>query len=555
MKLPLRRPRFISSRNTEIEVAIKTDTHRFSAGLEPYSGPWTQLQAIHLQRRTGFGAKREDTDLLLDMSIEDAVNLILYNTGNPLSEPLNNYTAYLEEPDPDVAPGETWINAPYTENGDLGAMRLFSMKIWWLNRMLHQPLCLEEKMILFWSNHLVTQASEVFEARLWYRHWMKLRQYALGNFKEMVKIITKDPQMLIYLNGYFNEAGAPDENYARELMELFTLGQGTGYTEDDVQEAARILTGYKINFDTLEPYFESNVHDSEDKHFSAYFDNAIIAGLPGAEGENELDSLLEIIFTREETARFLCRKLYRFFVYHQIDENTEENIIIPLADILRTNNYEILPVLDTLFKSVHFYDAANLGSMLKSPLDFMIGMFRDLAIAFPPDEASDEHFASGITLWYLLTGLNQDPGDPPNVAGWPAYYQVPQYDKNWINTDTLPRRGFYSEVITSFGFYPTDTLRLFLDYYPFLQSIPQAQDPDELITYLTKWLMPLPINDESKYLLKNILLSGQIGDYYWTDACQAYLDDPTNEDNYNTLFYRIAPFMKVLLQLEEYQLM
>lgn len=528
---------------------------RSSTGLDPYTGPWTELQVKHLLKRATYGAKRSSINQLINLSPQAAVDLLLYSAGTPHTEPIHNYSSILEEPDPDIMPGEVWVNAPYTENGNLAYSRLASMKAWWIHRMIQQPLSIEEKMIVFWHNHFGTRASDIFEARIWYRHWMKLKEGTFSSLRSLVETITKDPQMLIFLNGQFNEVGAPDENYGRELLELFTLGAGSGYTEDDVQAAASILTGLKINYETLTYYFDPSKHDSNDKQFSPFFDNEIINGITGIGGENEISSLLDMIFAKDECALFIIRKIYRYFVYHQITEEVETNIIQPLASLYRNSNYEILPVLDMLFKSEHFFDPLNIGAVLKSPLDFMIGMLREFEVAIDLDFASDAHFSTGVSLWYILSSLQQDPGDPPNVAGWPAYYQVPQYDKKWINTDTLPRRGSYSESLSSYGLYASDTVRMQIDMLNFYQSIPLVGQPLQLIEQLTDWLFQIPVSDELKYLLRAVLLSNQVSDYYWTNAWFDYVNFPDNQAYYYTVYNRLSPFMKIMLQAEEYQLM
>src|SRR5450432_870823 len=234
-------------------------------------------------------------------------------------------------------------------------------------------------MVLFWHNHFVTETNTVDNALFCYQYNMLLRRHALGNFKEFVRAITVEPAMLRYLNGYANSKKAPDENYGRELQELFTLGKGPGshYTEEDVKAAARVLTGFTVQYKTFTSSFDPNRHDETDKQFSTAYGNRLIRGIKGKEGTMELDELLDMIFSQEEVSRFICRKLYRFFVYHNIDETTERDLIEPLAALFRKENYEIGPVLEALFSSQHFFDPANFGCMIKSPIDFTIGLCRE----------------------------------------------------------------------------------------------------------------------------------------------------------------------------------
>ena len=188
--------------------------------------------------------------------------------------------------------------------------------------------------------------------------------------------------MLRYLNGYVNTASAPDENYARELQELFTLGKGPAvqYTEADVRTAARVLTGWRINTTNYTSYFDATRHDTAAKVFSSFYGGKTITGKTGAAGATETDELIDMIFLKDEVSKFICRRLYRWFVYYKIDAAVELNIIEPLAKIFRDNNYEIKPVMRALLQSEHFYDVLNQGCLIKSPVDLIVGHLREFAV-------------------------------------------------------------------------------------------------------------------------------------------------------------------------------
>ena len=195
--------------------------------------------------------------------MDAAVATLLIPIPDDGTLPINNYNFIDDEgvaqTDPFVPFGETWINAPnLPTQPNLNYLRIISFKGWWLRKMMKNPMSIEEKMIQFWHNHFATEASAIFDSRLTYRHFLMLRTHALGNFKTLAKAVTIDMQMLEYLNGGQNEVGAPDENYARELQELFCIGKGLNsqYTENDVQEAARVLTGWRIDYDNLNSYFD-----------------------------------------------------------------------------------------------------------------------------------------------------------------------------------------------------------------------------------------------------------------------------------------------------------
>ena len=521
------------------------------SGLEPYSGAWGIKEAAHLLRRTTFGAKYGEVKRLADMSASQAVSEIMKPFTTPMPQPVNDY--FEDADDPNVAPGETYIGAEWDVNVE--GTRIWSLKSWWLRRQINQETTIAEKMILFWHNHIPIQFFDVFWSNWDYDYLKKLYTHSLGNFKTLVRDITLDTAMLFYLNGQQNSKEEPDENYARELQELFCIGKGPDaqYTEEDVQAMARVLTGWRYNWNTGEVGFASWAHDTGDKQLSSFYNNAVIDGRSGLAGQFELDDLLDIIFDNNEVAPFICRKIYRFFVYHEIDAATEANVIQPMAEIFRNNDYEILPVMDALIRSQHFFDAANRGAVIKPAVDYVVSMCRDFNVKFPgSDELSDNYELSGF-LMYFLELLQQSLGDPPNVAGWPAYHQLPQYDKQWISTDTLPRRLQLSDYMIFVGLESTN----FVAKPDLIETTKQFSDPGnpvKLVEEALEWLYGMEVSQGVKLVLKSILLSGQLQDYYWTDAWNEYLADPDDPMKEQTVRFRLLGFYRYILRLEEFQL-
>lgn len=526
-------------------------TARTHSGVTPYSGAWTEKEVTHLLRRTMFGATKADIDYFKNKSVSDAVDELLTPTSTKPSPPVNNYNNG-RITDPDIALGQTWVNGP--TNGALNNARMNSLRSWWIGEMINQERSILEKITLFWHNHFATEMLVYRDPIYGYRYQQLLRDNSLGDFKSLVRDITIDSAMLIYLNGYVNTKNAPDENYARELQELFTLGKGTDsqYTEGDVQQAAKILTGWRINRTTGESYFNPNLHDTSDKTFSAFFGNKVIKGQSGAAGENELDELIDMIFDEEEVAKFICRRLYMWFIYYEIDATTETNVITPLANTFRNNNYQIKPVLEELFKSEHFFDAVNQGCMVKSPTDFFVGLMRKFDVEFPDaSKVADQYY-----FWFLVhqvcSGQQQAVGDPPSVAGWQAYYQAPQFHEIWINTDTLPRRNQISDVMISVGVRRGGE-QLIIDAIRVAEMFDKPNDAKALVQDFIDYAYTLDVSADQKEHMESILTSG-LSASYWTTAWDDYKADPSNTTLKNVVEFRLRTLLKYVMNLAEFQL-
>jgi uncharacterized protein (DUF1800 family) len=286
--------------------------------LNPYSGTWSQVEVIHLLRRTLFGLRTADIQTMLPLNASDAVDLLFTNVPpNSPPPPLNNYYngGYIDPTG--VQAEQPWVLAAYGD-GTVNGKRRLSLKSWWTGLILNQNLSILEKMVFFWHNHFSTETSVIGDARIAYVHHSMLRANALGNVKTLVSLVTKDPGMLIYLNGAYSTAAAPDENYGRELQELFTVSKFNtpNYIEDDVKAAAKVLTGWQVNNATtpISSKFTPSRHSTVNKQFSAFYGNSVINGQTGQAGANETDQLIDMIFlqTATQVATWICTKLYRF---------------------------------------------------------------------------------------------------------------------------------------------------------------------------------------------------------------------------------------------------
>ncbi len=532
---------------------LPTAGSRTTSTLAPYTGAWGYDQAAHLLRRCLFGPTRGEIQTAAASNLTAVLNGLLAAPAAPAA-PLNVSTT-----DTTVAIGQTWVGQAFDQT--LEGVRRASLRDWWLGQQLTQTTSLSEKMTLFWHNHFVIELGTINSAQYGYEYARLLRQHALGNAKQLAKDITINPAMLRYLNGNASVVGAPNENYGRELLELFTIGKGpligpgnyTNYTEADVQAAAKVLTGWRDDATTVTGYFTASRHDTTVKHFSSAFGNATI----NPNGASEYQDLINLIFAQAETARFLVRAIYRWFVYYVIDSQVETDIIQPLATIFIQNNFEVVPVLRALFNSQHFFDAATVGSLIKSPLDFTVGVCRQLELAFPPATSVVAQYGMWDYLNSLTTVQQQTLGDPPNVAGWVAYYQSPQFHELWINAVTLPRRNQVTDLFIGTG-YTRNSFTIKADPIALVQAMPAAisgtsSDPNLLVDEFVRLMVPIALTASQLAFLKNALIPG-LPDFEWTTEWSQYLAAPTNTARKTAVLTKLQAMLKALAGLAEYHL-
>ena len=531
---------------------------RVMSGINPYAGPWTSNEVIHLLKRTMFGAKKLDVDYFstrtMSQSVDELLAPLAPNPTPPVKEYLTTATVGAK-PDTNILQGTTWVT-DINSDGTVQSQRIASYKKWWTGVLINQDRSIREKMIFLWTDHFGNEADDVANANWIYQQHSLIRQHCLGNFKQLVRGMSIDPAMLKYLNGYLSTATAPDENYGRELQELFAIGKGPGsqYTEQDVKEAAKALTGWRINATTYQSYFDSTKHSAVSKQFSSFYNNTLVAGRTGATaGDMELDDLLTMIFAQGEVAKFMVRKLYRWFVYYEIDAATENNVIAPLADVFRNNNYDIKPVLSALFKSEHFFDILNQGCVIKTPADLVIGSMREFSVSMPLASDWDTSYGHWNTLYSLMNNQGLNLHDPPNVAGMPAYYQEPLFHEIWISSDSLPKRNQFTDTMTNSG-YTRNAFKMQFDFIAFAKTLPNPGNPNDLIDDTIKRIYRMSVSPQVKQQMKTqLLLSNQQYDYYWTNAWADYIANPIVA-NYNIVNTRLKDLFRYLMNLSEYQL-
>ena len=519
-----------------------------SSGLNEYTGVWTINEVTHLLKRTMFGATRADVDYFLGLTMSDAVDELLNNVRT-VTPPVRDYGLIEDQDgvffdDVGVARGATWVNDPNTASASqvqsaINQLRIDSLMKWWAGLILNQGRSIEEKMVLFWHHHYSVQKENVGDAQVLYHHHKLLRDHVLGNVKDLTRNVSVDPAMLLHLNGFLNSKQAPDENFARELQELFTIGRGaaSGFTEQDVITAARVLTGWR--FDTIPAVvtlFDASAHDTGTKQFSAFYSNTVIAG--GTDGYSELDALMNMIYATDESCRFICRKLYKWFVYYDIDDQVEANIIGPLAVLLRNSNFEIQPVLLALLKSEHFFDPGNQACYIKAPFDFLAGTLRELQVSFP--DYTD--YLNGYPLFYNIyqagITMQQELFQPPDVSGYAAYVQDPMNYELWVNSNSLPARANFTNGLILGSL--VDTLSL-------ARTSSNPADPDQLVSDVTGMLLRYPLSESSRVYLKNSFLLNQASDNsIWTNAW--------NTSNSAVIVPALNDLFRFVMNLPEYHL-
>jgi uncharacterized protein (DUF1800 family) len=378
-----------------------------------YAAPGVPLgaeDARHLLVRTGFGASGAEIARYAVLTREAAVDRLLAGThtqpevpppafaqvGGPLPGPQAGMQASAEDRRAFVrAQGEQTV----------------TLRAWWISEMVATSSPLTERMTLFWHNHFVSSQQKVRVARLMYGQNALFRTYALGDFRALLHAAAKDPAMVLYLDSVQNRKGAPNENFAREVMELFTLGEGH-YTEQDVKEAARAFTGWSLYRASGTFVFRPRLHDDGEK---------IILG---KRGNFDGDAVLDLILARPETARFIVTKLWREFVSPDPDAAAVERV----AQRFRTSGYDLEVALRGLLLEPAFWASENRGTLVKSPVELVVGTLRSLDLT------------PSVTLPYAtaVSGMSQVLFAPPNVKGWPG-------GERWINTSTLLARKQFLE--------------------------------------------------------------------------------------------------------------
>ncbi|HKP14369.1 MAG TPA: DUF1800 domain-containing protein [Blastocatellia bacterium] len=389
----------------------------------------TYDEAAHLLRRMGFGGPPEEIDALAGRGREGAVDyLIAYQQAD---------NQFMED--------QLRRGFDFSDPTDFSRFNRGDMQRWWFTRMVYTARPFEEKMTLFWHNHFATAASKVPEIFLFTQNQL-LRNNALARFDNLLLAVAQDPAMLIWLDGLTNVAGRPNENFARELQELFTMGirdAVTGeanYTEDDVKEVARAFTGWKFFHprDSADPYdyrffLNPPEHDNTAK--------TVYAGTPyQAAGNLNGDDIIQLICARRATARFLVWKLFKFFVYPLTDSDADRATVEKFAGVYLNNNHSIKELVRAIFASDEFFSDRARFALVKSPVELIVGGIRMLGAIYNYGTSAFQDNANLPAILSLFLG--QELFNPPDVAGW-------RLGLDWINTSTLLNRFTFANFLAA----------------------------------------------------------------------------------------------------------
>ncbi len=461
---------------------------------------WNNVNAKHLLSRTLFGYTRSDLSSALKYNkLSDFVDQELLK-DLPIQEP----------------PG-TWVTeTPVPDNGTIDGYRYRGFNYWWFDNMLKEKTNMREKMVLFLHNHFVSQRSDVNYPQHMFQQQTLFRKYAFGNLRQLTKEITIDPAMLIYLNGRGSKSknAVPNENYAREVMELFTLGVGN-YTETDIKEAAKTFAGWQVN--GLKATFDINRVTQENKT------------ILGKTGNFTYEQTIDILFEQPACAPYFCRKIYKSF----LNDQPNEPFIEKMAKVLKDNDFNLKPLLSFFFKSDEFYSPELIGSKIKSPTELMIGSLKVLDFQNPNLKYDDVSNSDYAYVYDSSKGLQQQLFEPPNVAGWPG-------QRNWISSTTFALRNGFTDSIINGKKLGGGKIAFLLKALDYSRTYQNSENASKFIDEIANIFFQLPLSSLKKKILLDTLLDGTIVENYSTSV-------PMAES-------RLQKLYKAMMRLPEYQL-
>ncbi len=553
------------------------------SSLIPLQGTLGKRRAAHLLRRLSFRFTKERVEELAGMTAAAAIDALLTPVAFELDQPIwdNNTTTEVEN--------VTWINPPGTAlpTGIIDAQLRRWLATWWLNEALRDPGN-THKMVLFLHQYNIVTLTAANTTNM-FDYMALLRWGAYGNWKKFAKKLILDNAMLRYLNNNTNSANNPQENFAREFLELFTIGKGpqagpgdyTNYTEDDIVQAAKVLTGCRNKIDRTIVDTETGIpmglynaaaHNWTEKKFSVRLQNLTIPAVTVnsqktvAKMDEEINLFVNKVFEQDETARNFCRRLYRFYVNEKITSEIENDIIVPLANDFKSGNYEIKPILNKLFASQHFFGEDNttsventIGGMIRSPLDMAFQSMSMFNMPIPSGTANPltrfRLFSQGV-YDRMLTQAGMVIFQASDVAGYPGYYQEPDYSHLWFNSSTIISRYKLGTMLLSgkltIGGNPNGALGSKVNIAAWAKNsgfFSQPSDAYQLVLELLEMMLPKEVdNDRFTYFYQEVFLDN-LPPADWTYEWDNYLN--TNDETEVTL--ALERLVKAIMYSQEFQ--
>jgi uncharacterized protein (DUF1800 family) len=464
----------VTEKETAIRAAMaKAAVVRANAdgGLKPIAeSGWDYAKARHLLYRAGFGGTPDEVNRLVAMGPHRAVEYLVYYHRRPAPD-IPFAAVMRERPQPferQLAAAERIILEQRRQQRE--GEQIQGMRTWWVRRMVESPRPLEEKLTLFWHGHFACEYQTLENSHFMFQQNQMFREHATGNFGALLQGLVHDATMLRYLNNDTNVKGHPNENLAREIMELFSLGLDQGYTEADIREAAKALAGYSYDPRTGQSRFIMDRHETGAKTIF------------GKTGDYTGDSLVDLILQQPHTARFIAKKLFTFFAY----ENPNAEAVEKLAKELRVNNYELAPMLQNLFLSEDFYSSQAMGTQIKSPVQLMVGALRELGI-------KDANY---VQITHSLRNMGQDLFQPPNVKGWDG-------GRTWINANRVFVR--YNALADLLESAPRSNGQRGVDFVGSVLCGQHFQDSGAIVDYLVRYCLPRPLSAAKRQALVEFL--------------------------------------------------
>ncbi|MBK6609340.1 MAG: DUF1800 domain-containing protein [Sphingobacteriales bacterium] len=457
-----------------------------TGGMTPYvptpEKPWDARRVAHLYRRMGFGATQAQIAYGLTQNPSDLVDELITQavTGPTVTQP-------------------TWYNwqvSDYTDYGNQIYQHWYELvRSWQANMQTNPVLC---KLMLFWHNHFVTGWYDYGCSQFLWNYHNILQTYAFGSFKEFTMAIGKCPSMLIYLGGAYSTKNGINENYARELMELFTLGEGNGYTEDDVVEVAHALTGWTRAFNCA-------YYANDDQRFVASSWDSGVKTIFGETGNWGFNDVHDLIFTKRQTqmAKFICRKIYKYYICHTPDEAFVNDMALQFKlGFLQTET-----LLRKMFKSEHFFDDNAIGCLIKSPIEMFTNLVKTSEL-YIDDNWRNNFFSYSNALGQLLY-------NPINVAGWPGHH-------TWVSETTAVLRFIYTNSYLSSSNNTSYLINL-VNIAKALTS--NSHDPKIITKAMVDFFTPNGLPHQAEYDAATAVFKGNIPDTYFENGTWT-LDSP-----------------------------